>query len=73
MERLGDAFDEQRFGEARRAGEEAMSAGEEGDEQLLDRFLLTDDDFGKFGFDFGGSCLEMLHSFLIVVQFGRFI
>jgi len=28
-----------------------MAACEQGDEQLLDDFLLADDDFGQFGLD----------------------
>ena len=46
-----DAFDEQRLGQARRAGDQAMAAGKQGDEQLLDHLLLADDDLGQFGFD----------------------
>ena len=51
VENLRDGFDEQRLGQSRRAGDEAMAAGKKRDQHLLDHFLLADDDLGKFGFD----------------------
>ena len=44
-------FHEQRLGQPGRAGDQAMAAGEEGDEQLLDHLLLADDDFAQLAFD----------------------
>jgi len=41
---LRERFDEERLGQAGRAGDETMPAGEERDEQLLDDFVLADDD-----------------------------
>ncbi len=51
MENLRDGFHEQRLGQAGRAGDQAMAAGEQRDQDLLDDFLLADDDLGQFGFD----------------------
>ena len=51
VKNLRDGFHEQRLGEARRAGDEAMSSREQGEQNLLYDFLLAHDDFGQFGFD----------------------
>ena len=45
VEHLGDGFDEQRFGQSWSARDEAMTAGKQGDEHLLDDVRLADDDF----------------------------
>ncbi len=63
MKNLRDGFDEQRLGQTRRAGDQAMSAGKERDENLLDHFLLADDDFGEFGFDSGAAGDEAFDGF----------
>ncbi len=55
MEDFGEGLDEERLGEPGRAGDEAVAAGEESDEQLLDDFLLADDDLGEFGLDAGAT------------------
>jgi hypothetical protein len=41
---IGDGFDEQRLREARCAGDEAMTAAEQGDEHFINDMLLADDD-----------------------------
>ena len=48
MEDARNRFDQQRFGEAGRAGDEAMAAGEQRDEDLLDDLVLAHDHFGQF-------------------------
>src|SRR6267154_3022390 len=55
VEDFGEGLDEERLGETRRAGDEAVAAGEEGDEQLLDDLLLADDDLGEVGLDAGAT------------------
>ena len=40
---LGQRLDEQRLGQARHAGEQAVPAGEERDQHLVDDLVLTDD------------------------------
>ena len=51
MKDLRDGFHEQRLGQAGRAGDQAMPAGKQRDEQLLDHVLLADDDLGQLGLD----------------------
>jgi len=53
MKNLRDGFDQERLGEAGRASDEAMSAGEQRDEELFDDLLLADDDLGQFRLDLG--------------------
>ncbi len=55
MKNLRDGFDQERLGEAGRASDEAMSAGEQRDEELFDDLLLADNDFGQFRFDLGAA------------------
>ena len=49
VKNLREGFDEERFGQAWRAGDEAMTAGEQRDQQFLDDLFLADDDLGQFG------------------------
>jgi len=58
VEDLGDRFDEEGLGEAGRAGDEAMTACEERDEDLIDGLALSDDDLGQFGADAGPAGVE---------------
>ncbi len=51
MEHLRDRTHEQRLRQARRTGDQAMPAGEQRDEQLLDHLLLADDDLLQLGID----------------------
>ena len=43
--------DEQRLGQAGHADEQAVAAGEERDQQLIDGLLLADDDLAQLGAD----------------------
>ena len=65
VENLRDGFDEQRLGQAGRAGDQAMPAGKQRDEDLLDHFLLADDDLGEFGFDPRAAGRKLLDSFAV--------
>ena len=47
IERLSDGFNEERFGQTGRAGEQAVTAGQQGDQDLFDDVLLAHDDFGE--------------------------
>jgi hypothetical protein len=44
---LRDRLHEQRFGQARSAGDQAMPPGKERDQDLLDHLLLADDDLSS--------------------------
>ena len=44
MEDLRDGTDQERLRQARRAGDQTVAAGEEADQDLVDRVLLADDD-----------------------------
>ena len=48
MKDLRDGFHQECLGEAGRAGDETMPAGEQRDERLFDDLLLADDDLGQF-------------------------
>ena len=48
VENPGQRADHQRLGQARHAFQQAMAAGEDGGEQLLDDFVLADDDLLQF-------------------------
>ena len=43
--------DHQRLGETRNADQKAVSAGEDGGEELVDDGVLADDDFAHFGLE----------------------
>ena len=43
---VGQRADHQRLGQARHALQDAMPAGEDADHQLVDDFVLADDDAG---------------------------
>ncbi len=47
-QRIGKRANHQRLGQPGHAHQQAMPAGEKGDEQLLDHFLLPDDALGDF-------------------------
>jgi len=55
MKNLRERFNQKRFGQPGRAGNQAMAAGKERNQQLLDHALLADDDFGQFGFNPGAA------------------
>jgi hypothetical protein len=61
MQDFRDGLDEQRLREAGNTGQQAMTAGKEGDEHLIDDFVLPDDHLAEFlqdafspFLDFGG-------------------
>ena len=51
VENLRDRLDEQCLGESGHAGDQAMPAGEERDEDLIDDRILPDDDLADLGQD----------------------
>jgi hypothetical protein len=64
MEYLGDGFDEQRFRQARRSGDQTMSSREEGNQDLFDDVLLPDDHLFKFRLDARAARGELLDELL---------
>ena len=65
MEDLRERLDEERLGEAGRAGDEAVAAGEERDEELLDDFALADDDLAQLGADARAAGDELFDGLLV--------
>jgi len=55
VENLRDRLHEQRLGEARCAGDQAVPAGEEGEQDLLDDVALADDHLAQLGLDAGAA------------------
>jgi hypothetical protein len=51
VEDLGKRLDQQRFRQARHAGDQAVAAGEQGHQHLIDDRVLSDDDLSDFGED----------------------
>ena len=49
MEDLSDGAHQQRLGQPRRTGDQAVSPGKQADQQLLDDLLLADNDLGQLG------------------------
>gem|GEM_PF-3124729 len=72
VEDLREGFDEEGLGEAGGAGEEAMAAGEKGEEELFDDLTLADDDFGEFGGNAFAAGLEALVSGFVGERWGGF-
>ena len=46
---LRERLDEQRLGQSRHAGDQAMAAGEDRDQHLIDHLVLADDDLADLG------------------------
>ncbi len=46
VQSIGQGVDHQRLGQSGHADQEAVAAGEDGDEQLLEHLFLADDDLG---------------------------
>ena len=65
VEDLRERLDEERLGEAGRAGDEAVAAGEERDEELLDDFALADDDLAQLGADARAAGDELFDGLLV--------
>ena len=70
VQRLGQRADEQRLGQAGHAFEQRVAAGEDGDQHLLDHFVLADDDFGQLVADAVIGLLTPLHGGDVVLFFG---
>ena len=51
IEDLGERLDQERLGEAGDAGDEAVAAGEQGEQDLLDDLVLSDDHLPQFAED----------------------
>ena len=49
IEDVGERLDQQRLGQARHAGDQAVAAGEQRDQDLLDDLVLPDDDLAQLG------------------------
>ena len=49
IEDLGERLDQQRLGQPRHAGDQAVAAGEQRDQDLLDDLVLADDDLAQLG------------------------
>jgi hypothetical protein len=65
VENLGDGAHQERFRQARRAGDQAMAAGKQTDQELLDHLLLADDDFRKLGVDALAAAANQLDDLLL--------
>ena len=63
---LGDRADEQRLGQPRRTGDQAMTAGEQADQELLRRLLLADDDLGELALDPAAALVDLLDGLSLV-------
>ena len=61
VQRLGQRADQQRLGQARHAFQQGVAAGEDGDQHLLDHFVLADDDLGQLVADAVVGLLAVLH------------
>ena len=57
---LGDRADEQRLRQPGRAGDQAMAAGEQADQELMRRLLLADDDLGELVLDPAAALVDLL-------------
>ena len=51
VEDVGERLDQQRLGQAGHAGDQAVAAGEQRDQHLLDDLVLADDDLAELGED----------------------
>ena len=51
VEDLGERLDQQRLGQPGHAGDQAVAAGEQRDQHLIDDLVLADDDLAQLGED----------------------
>ena len=74
-ERVGDGAHHQCFRGARHAGHQAMAADEEGDEHLVEHFLLADDDLAYLLQDLLAHRVKALDALLqqgrVLIQSGK--
>ena len=66
-QRIGQRADHQRLGQARHAHQQAVPAGEHGDQQLLDHLLLADDHLAQFVGDAAIGLVQLLHGLDVVL------
>ena len=59
-QRVGQRADHQRLGQARHADQQAVAAGEQGDQQLLDHLPLADDHLRQLRSNLLIRCLQLL-------------
>ena len=67
VQRIGQRADHQRLGQARHADQQAVAAGEDGDEQLLEDRVLADDDLAHLVLELVEGVLEPLDGGEVVV------
>ena len=67
MENLGDRANEQRLGQPRGAGDQAMTAGKQADQKLMRRVLLPDDHLGELALDPAAALVDLLDGQSLVV------
>ncbi len=73
MKDLGDRAHQQRLRQPGRAGDQAMAAGEQADQELMRRLLLADDDLGELALDPAAALVDLLDGqSLIFVGIGVF-
>ena len=72
---VGDGAHHESFRGAGHAGEQAMAADEDGDENLVEHFGLADDDLAHLSEDVLAYGVEMLNALLeqrcVLIQSGR--
>ena len=65
MKNLRDRPHQQRLGQARRAGDQAVAAGKQADQQLLDHILLPHDHLRQLLIDPMPAAANLLHHLLL--------
>jgi hypothetical protein len=58
LKNLRDRFDEQGLGQPGRAGDQAVAAGQQRQQDLFDHLALADDDLAELGFDARAARLQ---------------
>ena len=66
VQRVGQRVDHQRLGQAGHADQQAVAAGEDRDQQLLEHRVLADDHLAHLGLEPGERVLETLHGGQVV-------
>ena len=72
VEDLSDGADEERLGEARRPGDQAVAGGEQADQQLHGHVLLPDDDFRELLVDPIAALADLLDESRVIPSPGSF-
>ena len=68
MKDLGDGADEQRLGQPRRTGDQAVAAGEEADQELMHRLGLADDHLPQLALDPAAALVNLLDHRAFVLE-----